>query len=149
MFTITKKLRDFSAAHRLTKNYFGRCRNLHGHNYALEITLMAEQLNQYDFVLDFDDIKAHFDGWVQKNWDHVTIVSESDLALIEFLIKEEQNYFVIPGNKSTSAESLAEFLFHQFRSILESLNDPRVQLKSVSVFESETACATYWITSIV
>ena len=143
MFTITKQLKNFSAAHRLTKNYQGRCKHLHGHNYALDASFSAKSLNKYDFVIDFDDIKEHFDQWVQTHWDHVTIVSESDKPLIEFLEKEQQNYFLIPGDKNTTAECLSEFLYHQFNDILNSLNDSRINLVSVRVYESETAWATY------
>lgn len=143
MFTITKQLKNFSAAHRLINGYQGRCKNLHGHNYALDITFSAKTLNEYGFVIDFDDIKKHFDAWVQNHWDHATIVSEIDKPLIEFLEKEKQDYFLIPGSKNTSAENLAEFLFHQFNKILETLNEPRIQLKNVRVFESETASAGF------
>ncbi|MCB1827122.1 MAG: 6-carboxytetrahydropterin synthase [Coxiellaceae bacterium] len=145
MFTITKQLKNFSAAHRLINGYQGRCKNLHGHNYALDITFSAKTLNEYGFVIDFDDIKKHFDAWVQNHWDHATIVSEIDKPLIEFLEKEKQDYFLIPGSKNTSAENLAEFLFHQFNKILETLNEPRIQLKNVRVFESETASACFYL----
>ena len=66
-----------------------------------------------------------------------------DKPLIEFLTKEQQTHFIIPGEKNTSAECLAEFLFHQFKTILKSLNDTRITLESVRVFESDTASAVY------
>lgn len=143
MFSIIKQLKTFSAAHRLIKGYQGKCKNLHGHNYALEIALTANELNEYDFVMDFDDIKQHFDQWVQDHWDHTTIVSEMDTSLIAFLKKENQDYFVIPGEKNTSAECLSEFLFYKFDDILKSLNETRISLVSVRVFESETASAVF------
>ena len=143
MFSITKQLSTFSAAHRLIKGYQGKCRSLHGHNYALEVTFSSTKLDQYDFVMDFDEIKLHFDQWVQDHWDHATIVSEMDTVLIDFLKKEKQDYFIIPGEKNTSAECLSEFLFQQFNDILKSLKETRVILQSVRVFESDTASATY------
>lgn len=142
MFKIIKKLRNFSAAHRLIKGYEGPCKNLHGHNYAIEITLCTDQLDSYGFVMDFHDIKIHLDQWVQDHWDHVTIVSEIDKPLLEFLKKEKQTYFLISGDKNTSAETLAEFLFHQFSKILTTLNTSAI-LESVRIFESETASAVY------
>ena len=143
MYSITKKLRNFSAAHRLVKGYEGKCKNLHGHNYALEIKVSSEELDQYGFVMDFDDIKVHFDQWVQNHWDHVTIVSEIDKPLINFLEKEKQEYFLLPGDKNTTAECLSEFLFQTFSEILRKLNTPHIILHSVRVFESETASATF------
>ncbi len=143
MFSITKQLKNFSAAHRLVKDYQGKCQHLHGHNYAIEVTLSSQQLNQYDFVIDFDLIKTHFDQWIQTHWDHVTLVSDIDKSLIQFLETEQQNFFLIPGGKNTTVECLAKFLYHQFQCILQSLNDTRIQLTSVRLFESETASALY------
>ncbi|MBX9706042.1 MAG: 6-carboxytetrahydropterin synthase, partial [Gammaproteobacteria bacterium] len=39
MYVIKKQLDTFSAAHRLTKGYQGKCKDLHGHDYQVEITL--------------------------------------------------------------------------------------------------------------
>jgi 6-pyruvoyltetrahydropterin/6-carboxytetrahydropterin synthase len=142
MFTIHKRLRAFSAAHRLIKGYTGKCRDLHGHNYSLEVTLTAETLDQYDFVIDFDAIKAHLDTWVQDHWDHATLISAADHKLLAFIQQENQSYFVIPGEHNTTAERLAEFLFHQFTDILKPLFKA-VKLTEVRVYESETAWASY------
>lgn len=118
MYTISRDLRGFSAAHRLNKGYEGKCKHLHGHSYAVRVTMTAGSLDQYDFVMDFDDIKAMFDTWVQQNWDHATLVSEMDTTLIAFLASESQRYFVIPGKQNTTSECLAAFLFTQFTQLL-------------------------------
>ena len=55
MFYLSKQLKSFAAAHRLIKDYPGKCRDLHGHNYRVDVLLAADQLDHYDFVLDFDD----------------------------------------------------------------------------------------------
>ena len=143
MFSIIKKLETFSAAHRLIKGYEGKCKHLHGHDYMLEITISAEQLDQYDFVMDFDVIKENFNQWIQDHWDHGTLVSEADQALLGFVKKEKQKYFVLAGNKNTTVECLAEFLFEKFTRILEKLdNGSGLRLMEVRVFESQTASAT-------
>ena len=43
---------EFEAAHMLFE-YNGACRNLHGHSYALEVTVEGPQDNNFGFVLDF------------------------------------------------------------------------------------------------
>ena len=43
---------EFEAAHMLF-NYEGACRNLHGHSYALEVTIEGPQDDKFGFVLDF------------------------------------------------------------------------------------------------
>ena len=145
MFYINKKLKKISAAHRLIKGYVGKCKNLHGHNYAVEVIITADELDHFDFVMDFDDIKEHFDQWLQKNWDHATLVSEMDTPLIEFLKRENQHHYILSGNKNTSAERLAEYLFEKFTAILNNLQSEGASLTllEVRVYESETAMAAY------
>jgi len=145
LFYIHKKLKPFSAAHRLIKSYTGKCRNLHGHNYSVDVKIKARKLDRFDFVMDFDDVKDYFDQWVQTNWDHATLVSEMDRTLIDFLEKEQQHHFIFPGSYNTTAERLAEYLFHQFTHILNDHqpSEKNLVLTKVCVYESETASATY------
>ena len=145
MFRVSRKLRTFSAAHRLNKGYEGKCKHLHGHTYSGLVTLEAESLDDYDFVIDFGDIKKFFDDWVQQHWDHVTLVSEMDTTLIHFLQREQQDYFIIPGRCNTTTEVLAEYLFKKFLEILH--NQPvyanKLRLISVTIAESEHSYAEY------
>jgi len=145
MFYINKKLKKFSAAHRLIKGYEGKCKNLHGHNYAVDVFIAADDLDHFGFVMDFDDIKLHFDQWIQQHWDHATLVSEIDVPLLDFLKKEKQHHYVLPGEKNTSSERLAEYLFHRFTDILNNLQkeNPRLSLTEVRVYESDTAMAGF------
>jgi 6-pyruvoyltetrahydropterin/6-carboxytetrahydropterin synthase len=52
MFLVTKEFR-FESAHFLPK-YYGKCENLHGHSYRLQVTVKIPKLNDdglaYDFV---------------------------------------------------------------------------------------------------
>lgn len=145
MFYIHKKLKMFSAAHRLIKSYTGKCRNLHGHNYCVDVKIKAKALDDFDVVIDFDDVKQYFDEWLQRHWDHATLVSEIDYPLIDFLKKEQQHHFILPGAANTTAERLAEFLFHQFTELLnhQQGSERGLILTKVCVYESETASATY------
>jgi 6-pyruvoyltetrahydropterin/6-carboxytetrahydropterin synthase len=147
MFTVSRDLRTFCAAHRLNKGYEGKCKYLHGHSYNVSVKLVADSLDQYDFVIDFGDIKAFFDDWVQEHWDHVTLVSEMDKTLIEFLKRESQAYFIIPGKRNTTSEALAEFLFEKFTSILAEQTgyNPTLKLTHVLVSESSFSHAEYGI----
>lgn len=145
MFTVSRDLKSFSAAHRLNKGYQGKCRHLHGHTYRVRVVLSAQQLDQYDFVIDFGDIKRLFDVWVQQHWDHSTLVSELDQSLLDFLIKEQQSHFVIPGQRNTTSEALAEFLFKQFTDILSASEyaATSIRLLEVSVSESDYSHANF------
>jgi 6-pyruvoyltetrahydropterin/6-carboxytetrahydropterin synthase len=146
MYSINKTLKDFSAAHRILKGYQGKCRHLHGHNYSVTVSLSADTLNQYDFVMDFDEVKTLLDNWVQVNWDHCILISEDDEALLAFAKADNQHHFVLPDNKNTSAECLAEFLFQQFRDMLATIdviNKSSLQLQAVEVAETAFSKACY------
>lgn len=148
MYRVSRELKQFSAAHRLNKGYRGKCQHLHGHNYTVRVTLSATKLNEFDFVMDFDDIKRLFDSWVQEHWDHVTLVSEQDETLIRFLREEEQRFFIIPGGANTTAEVLAHYLFTQFNDMLAQevalgFGSLPITLVRVDVFESLRSEASY------
>ncbi len=46
---------EISSAHRI-KNYNGKCRNLHGHNYFVIVEIDSENLDENGFVIDFAKI---------------------------------------------------------------------------------------------
>ena len=116
--------RNFSSAHQL-RGYKGKCENLHGHNYKIEIYARGEELNNIGLLIDFVDLKAAADEIV-KYLDHRNI---NELPPFD----EELN---------PSAENLAKY-------ILEYLNgrvaDERVQVYKVRCFETPTSVATYQI----
>lgn len=142
MHIIKKKLDTFSAAHRLGKGYQGKCKDLHGHDYMAEVTLSCETLDAYDFVIDFGEVKQRCNNWLQSHWDHATLVSGGDEPLLAFVKAEQQHHFVLPEKHNSTAEFLAEYLFHQFTKELQDFA-PRVTLQAVTLWESQTASATY------
>ena len=114
--------RNFSSAHQL-RGYRGKCENLHGHNYKIEIYARGEELNNIGLLIDFVDLKAAADEIV-KYLDHRNI---NELPPFD----EELN---------PSAENLARY-------ILEYVNgrvaDERVKVYKVRCFETPTSVATY------
>lgn len=46
----------FDAAHHLP-NYYGKCKNLHGHTYKLEVTLTGEANKDTGMMIDFQNVK--------------------------------------------------------------------------------------------
>ena len=116
--------RNFSSAHQL-RGYKGKCENLHGHNYKVEIFARGEELNNIGLLIDFGDLKSAADEIV-KYLDHRNI---NELPPFD----EELN---------PSAENLARY-------ILEYVNgrvaDERVQVYKVRCYETPTSVATYQI----
>lgn len=76
----------FDAAHRL-QNHDGKCRNLHGHTYKVEVTVEGEAVQvlgpQDGMLLDFGMLKQWWRP-IESQLDHVTILEDSD-PLVEAL----------------------------------------------------------------
>lgn len=88
MLTITRKL-EFDAGHRIP-DHKSQCRNLHGHRYTLEITLVGEVIDQEGnsdngMIMDFSDVKALAKQHLVDVWDHAFLVYAKDLPVRDFL----------------------------------------------------------------
>jgi 6-pyruvoyltetrahydropterin/6-carboxytetrahydropterin synthase len=69
MFVIRKQF-SFEAAHQLHGLPNGhQCGRLHGHSYRVELVLVAEQLDNIGFVVDYGELKP-FRDYLDSNFDH-------------------------------------------------------------------------------
>jgi 6-pyruvoyltetrahydropterin/6-carboxytetrahydropterin synthase len=146
MFVLEKELKPFSAAHRLIKGYEGKCKHLHGHNYRIRVSIASQSLHDYDFVMDFSDIKKLLGRWVQENLDHSTLVSDADDALLEFLQQEKMKHYIFPNGVNTTAEVLSKHLFTVFAELLKQYNTNHscdLCLMSVKLYETDYSIAMY------
>ncbi len=135
-------MEPFSAAHRLTHGYCGKCTNLHGHDYIPEITLKTEQLNKTGFVVEFADIKETCDKWIEENLDHVVVVSAKDQKLLSFLKQEQQNFYLLDKDENATVEIIAKHVFINIeKNILAKY--PHVTLVNVRVWETPDSSAAY------
>ena len=112
---------DFSGAHKL-KGYRGKCEELHGHNWKVDVRFERELLNDIGIAVDFKVLKAKLK----------TILNKLDHAYLNKL-----NAF---RRKNPSAENIARYIFERFKT---SIKDKGLFIKSVSVWESDNTCATY------
>lgn len=129
MTKATKQIK-FCAAHRLL-GHEGACKNLHGHNYTVEITVEARELDDVGRVIDFSVIKKKVGGWIDENWDHKTILHQED-PLADMLEAADQPVFRMSFNPT--AELMAEAI-----KILGMSMGLRVV--KVRVWETETSYA--------
>lgn len=133
IFTIRKKLKDCSIAHRLM-DYNGKCENLHGHTYHFEIELKIAGQQENGISVDFNDFKE-IDKFLQDNWDHAVLVNSSDKNLIDFLKAEEQRHFLLPNNPT--AENMCIYLKDLVSSFLKDYNNI-IDIK-VRIWETDTS----------
>ena len=59
MYEVSVK-RTFSAAHRL-EDIGGKCEDLHGHNFSIEVSVAGDRLNSQGVVVDFRILKEWID----------------------------------------------------------------------------------------
>ena len=116
--------RNFSSAHQL-RGYRGKCENLHGHNYRVEIYARGRELNHIGLLVDFVELKEAADE-VVNFLDHRNINELEPFA-------EELN---------PSAENLARFILER---VARRVGDDRVQIYKVRCFETPTSVATYTV----
>jgi 6-pyruvoyltetrahydropterin/6-carboxytetrahydropterin synthase len=116
--------RNFSSAHQL-RGYKGKCENLHGHNYKIEIYARGSELDNIGLLVDFGDLKTAADEVVQY-LDHRNI---NELEPFD----EEVN---------PSAENLARYILER---VSAQVGDDRVQVYKVRCFETPTSVATYQV----
>lgn len=114
--------RNFSSAHQL-RGYKGKCENLHGHNYRVEIYARGRELDNIGLLVDFGELKEAADEVVQY-LDHRNI---NELAPFD----EELN---------PSAENLARYILER---VAARVGDDRVRVYKVRCFETPTSVATY------
>lgn len=119
MLTITRKL-EFDAGHRIP-DHKSQCRNLHGHRYTLEITLVGavieeEGSSDNGMIMDFSDIKALAKQHLVDVWDHAFIAYDKDMVVRNFLES-------LPGHKTVlidripTVENLARTAFDILKAV--------------------------------
>lgn len=108
--TCTRRL-EFDAAHRVV-GHEGKCKDLHGHRYALEVTFAARRLDRLGRVVDFSLIKEKLGAWIDANWDHTTILFGKDKALGKAIVGiTGQKIFYLPANPT--AENMADYILKE------------------------------------
>jgi 6-pyruvoyltetrahydropterin/6-carboxytetrahydropterin synthase len=132
-FELTKEFR-FEAAHRLYKNYSGKCSNNHGHSWHVIVSIQGTKLDDSDILIDFNNLKP-LKKWINEALDHTTILWEND-PMLTYIKESKQRYFIT--KKSPSSEHLAEVILDK---AMELFDNDRIKVKYIEVKESCTSGA--------
>ncbi len=116
-----KVVSDFAAAHAL-RDYPGDCRKLHGHNWKVEVEASASELDELGMAIDFKEIKRH----TKKVTDELDHQYLNDIPPFDTV--------------NPTAENMAAYIY---RRLGEELNNPRVRISAVTLWETERACVRY------
>lgn len=109
---------NFSSAHNL-RGYHGKCEDLHGHNWKVEASVSSRALDKSGMVMDFKDLKSA----IHK------ILDELDHRYLNKI-----TYF---KKVNPTSESIAEYIYKRLKKRVKSIS-------SVTVWENNTSCATYY-----
>jgi 6-pyruvoyltetrahydropterin/6-carboxytetrahydropterin synthase len=112
----------FAGAHHL-RDYPGECEKPHGHNWKVEVTVRATQLDRCGMGIDFKVLKNP--------------VRE----VIDQLDHNDLNTLPAFQEKNPSSEHIAEFIFAKVKALLSSDN---YSLYSVTVLETDNQGLTYY-----
>ena len=112
---------EFSSAHFL-REYHGKCENVHGHNWKVQIFIGSKKLNKIGIAEDFKKLKNDLNATLDK-LDHKNI-----------------NNVPFFRNTNPSSENIAKYIFNDIK---KKIGSKHVKLSKVSVWESDNSCATY------
>jgi len=79
-----ERYHDISTGHRVV-GHENKCRHLHGHNYRIHFTCVADSLDNLGRVIDFGVVKEKLCMWVENNWDHKFLAWENDTLMSSML----------------------------------------------------------------
>jgi len=140
---ITKKFR-FEAAHALY-GYDGKCKNIHGHNYKLFVTVVGSPTSdssnvKFGMVMDFDDLKKIVKAEIIKEFDHSVIFNKNSphKKLADDLIKNGHKV-VLADYQPTIEEMIIDFA-NKISSKLPS----EIKLHSLKLEETETSYSEWF-----
>ncbi|MDP4179155.1 MAG: 6-carboxytetrahydropterin synthase QueD [Bacillota bacterium] len=137
MYTL-KAEHSFDSAHFLA-NYAGKCGNIHGHRWRVEIEVQSSSLNeggQFDgMVIDFKDLKRDIKEMIDY-YDHSLIIEENTMRkeTLEHLIMD--GFRIINVKFRPTAENFACFFY-------KTMKEKGYKVKKATVYETPTNCASY------
>lgn len=140
---ITRRL-EFDAGHRIP-DHKSQCRHLHGHRYAIEITLSGQVIQQAGdaangMVMDFSEVKSLAKTHLVDEWDHAFLVFSGDTAVVQFLDS-------MPGHKTVildcvpTAENLAQKAFDCLDAVYRDTYGNQLRLEQVRLYETPNCWA--------
>lgn len=122
MYEVTVK-KTFSAAH-LLREIGGKCEELHGHNFTVEVSAAAETLDDEGLLIDFRTL---------KRW------TEEVLERLDHKFLNELDYF---KKRNPSSEQIARYLYDRIDERARK-EKAHAHLSRITVWESENSRATY------
>lgn len=128
---------SFDSAHFLS-GYGGKCRNLHGHRWKLEVTVSSEELAQEGqirgMIVDFGELKKDVKDLADE-FDHCLIIERGTLKEKTMEALEEE-FRIIQVEFRPTAENFARYFYERIKAL-------GYQVSLVKVYETPNNMAGY------
>ena len=135
---ILKAEHSFDSAHFLA-NYEGKCGNIHGHRWKVEIEVQSETLvkgGQLDgMVIDFGDLKKDVKSMADY-YDHALIIQKETMRVETLSCINQDGFKIIEVNFRPTAENFAMLFFN-------TMKNKGYNVKRATVYETPTNSAVY------
>ena len=140
---ITRRL-EFDAGHRIPSHH-SKCRHLHGHRYAIEVTLSGSIITEagaaeQGMVMDYFEVKRIANVALVDLWDHAFLVYRQDLDVLQFLQSLDDHKTVVLDTPPT-AENLALTAFRILDAAYRDTYGNHLRLEQVRLFETPNCWA--------
>ena len=128
----------FDSAHFL-KGYNGKCSNIHGHRWTVEVEVRAEKLiaegEKRGMIIDFGDIKKAVRA-LADSLDHTLIYESGSLKKKTLEAMAEEGFKLTEMPFRPTAENFAKYFF-------DKLSSEELPVSRVTVYETPDNCAFY------
>lgn len=128
----------FDSAHFL-KGYKGKCSNIHGHRWTVEVTVAAQELEAEGqtrgMVVDFKTLKQAL-AELTDELDHKLIIEEDSLKATTKDALLEEGFQIVELPFRPTAENLSEYFFDE-------MEEKDYQVILVKVYETPNNCAAF------
>lgn len=139
---VTKQF-EFETAHALY-NYDGLCKNIHGHSYKLQVTVIGEPIiddsnPKFGMVIDFGQLKEIVKSNIVNVYDHSLILSNKSKP--ELLNKTKQ---IFDRLTIVDYQPTCENMVNEFAKIIITKLPKNIDLFSVKLYETSTSYAEWF-----
>ena len=129
---------SFDSAHFLA-GYQGKCSNLHGHRWKLEVTVSSEKLEEEGqirgMVGDFGELKKDVKDLADE-FDHCLIIETGSLKEKTMEALAEEDFRIIQVDFRPTAENFAKYFYDRMK-------EKEYQVCLVKVYETPNNMAGY------
>ena len=135
---VLKTNSSFDSAHFLSK-YTGKCSNIHGHRWNVEVQIKGEELREdvqnKGMLVDFGKLKEDLNK-VTEEFDHTFIIEKGSLKDATVNALKEEGFSILEMDFRPTAENFSKYFF-------ERISNMGYDVLLATVYETPNNCASY------